>query len=45
MEGKNNEEILEYKIMWMSDSECITDEVVRGEGMEVDGWPHVGRCH
>ena len=45
IEGKNSDEILEYKVMWGSDSECILDEVLRGEGMEVDGWPHTGRCH
>ena len=50
MEGKESQDILEYKIMWTSDSECIKDEVVGEEDtkvadMEVNGWPHAGRGH
>ena len=50
MEGKESQDILQYKIMWSSDSECIKDEVVDEEDtmvtdMEVDGWPREGRGH
>ena len=45
MECQNSEEILEYDIMWGSESKFILDEVVRGEGDDIDGWPRTGRCH
>ena len=50
MEGKEIQDIFQYKIMWTRDSECIKDEVVDEEDtkvaeMEVDGWPREGRGH
>ena len=50
MEGKMNQDIVQYKILWSGDSECIRDEVVDEEDtmvtdMEVDGWPREGRLH
>ena len=50
MECKNSEEILQYDIMWGSESEIILDEVVweevvRDEDNEVDGESEEGDNH
>ena len=48
MEDKVNQDIVQYKILWSGDSECVRDEVVNEEetmatNMETDGWPREGR--
>ena len=42
MEGKEIQDILQYKIMWTRDSECIKDEVVDKEDTEGDKWRSMG---
>ena len=45
MECNNSEEIMEYDIMWGSEEKFVQDELVRGEGEDIDGWPCTGRSH
>ena len=49
MEGKVNQDIVQYKILWSGDSECVRDKIVNEEetmatNMETDGWPRRGVC-